>query len=192
MAVLNIYNSFHPILNKPTKYIDEIDDQIINLANNMLETLHNTGNGIGLAANQVGESKSLIVIDLSEAKDYKGAKPIVMINPSIESFSDEMIEYEEGCLSIPDFYENLMRPAAIQVQYYDLKGKEYNISTDALLARVMQHEIDHLNGILFYQRLSKLKLTLAKNKLNKIKNGTTLPNYPFVLPNGQLVVQTVS
>lgn len=189
MAVLPIYNSFHPVLNKPTKFIDEIDDDIIALANNMLETLHNTGNGIGLAANQVGISKSLIIIDLSASKEFKNKKPIVMINPTIASFSEELVESEEGCLSVPDFYEKIMRPSAIQVIYYDLKGKEFNLGVDSLLARVMQHEIDHLNGILFYQRMNPLKRNLNKNKLNKIKNGIILPDYPFVLPDGKLVMQ---
>ncbi|HRS01378.1 MAG TPA: peptide deformylase [Bacteroidota bacterium] len=189
MAVLPIYNCFHPILSKPTKFIDEIDDKIIDLADNMLETLHKTGNGIGLAANQVGESRSLIVIDLSAAKEYKNEKPIIMVNPIIDSFSDDLVEFEEGCLSVPDFYEKILRPEAIQVVYYDLKGKEYNKNIDGLLARVMQHEIDHLNGILFYQRLSLLKRNMTKNKLNKIKNGIILPDYPYVLPDGKLVGQ---
>ena len=192
MSVLAIYNCFHPVLNKPTKFIDEIDDKIVALANNMLETLRNTGNGIGLAANQVGESQSLIVIDLSASKEYKNEKPIIMINPIISDSSEELVEYEEGCLSIPDFYEKILRPSEVQVQYYDLKGKEYNVNADAILARVMQHEIDHLNGILFYQRLSPLKRNLTKNKLNKIKNGIVLPDYPYVLADGKLAIQPAS
>jgi peptide deformylase len=110
-----------------------------------------------------------------------------MINPEIVEFSDEKVIEQEGCLSVPDFYEEVERPVNILVKYLDLQEKEHIDEVTGYLARVMQHEIDHLNGILFYQRLSPLKKTLSKNKLNKIKKGIILPDYPFVLPDGTLV-----
>ncbi|MDQ1266348.1 MAG: peptide deformylase [Bacteroidota bacterium] len=151
----------------------------------MFETMYKA-DGIGLAANQVGISKSLIVIDTSGAEGAKYSDPpIVMINPVIESFSDDEIDFPEGCLSVPKFYEKVIRPIQIQVRYYDLEMKEYVFEADEMLSRVMQHEIDHLNGVLFYEKLTPVRRALAKNKLKKIKRGDTIPFYPMIGPDGK-------
>ncbi len=184
MARMPIYNSFHPILNKKTEPIKNIDGETKQLVDDMFVTMYNS-DGIGLAANQVGVSKSLVIIDVSPSLD-NGTKeaPIVMINPVIQNFSEEENEFKEGCLSVPLFYEKVIRPAQINIKYYDLNGKEHNREADGILATVMQHEVDHLSGTLFYEKLTPIRRSLAKNKLKKIKKGKTIPDYPMVLPDG--------
>ncbi|MGB9701095.1 MAG: peptide deformylase [Candidatus Kapaibacteriota bacterium] len=187
MAIKPIYNCFHPVLNKPTTKVENIDFSVKQIANDLIDTLKKISNGVGLAANQIGATQSVLYIDISIVDEFKNVKPIIMINPEIIKFSEEKVIDQEGCLSIPDFYEEVERPDNILVKYYDLQEKEHIEEVSGYLSRVMQHEIDHLNGILFYQRLSPLKKTLSKNKLNKIKKGIILPDYPFVLPDGTLV-----
>lgn len=189
MAILPIYNCYHPVLRKKTQKIVEIDQSIKDLADNMLETMYNTGNGVGLAANQVGEDKSIVVLDLAKADDDENApgKPIVMINPEILSYSEETIEENEGCLSIPDLYDKVARAKTITVKYTALNGNEVTEIAEDFHARVVQHEVDHLNGILFVERLSPLRKSLNKNRLRKIQKGITLPDYPMVMPDGKLV-----
>lgn len=186
MSIIPVYNCFHPVLRKKTDPIKNIDDSIVKLVDDMFATMHNA-EGIGLAANQVGVSKSLLVIDIGYYNDkYKGP-PILMINPEIKFFSDEIYEYEEGCLSIPSVRDVVERPKMIQVSYYDLNMKEHNIEADNLLSRVIQHEIDHLNGLLFFDRLTPLRRTLLKNKLRKIEKGQYETDYPMVLPDGKIL-----
>ena len=186
MSLLPIYNCYHPILKKKTNQVTEFNQDLKDFINNMFETMYKA-DGVGLAANQVGQSLSVIVIDTSEAKDEKDCHPpIAMINPEIITFSDELIEYQEGCLSIPKFYEDVDRPKEIEVRYFDIDMKEITITADLLFARVIQHEIDHLNGILFYERLSSLRRTLAKSKLRKIEKGDYSTFYPMVMPNGTM------
>jgi peptide deformylase len=187
MAVKPVYNCFHEVLNKPTKKIDAINGQIAQLAKDLIDTLRSISTGVGLAGNQIGAEESILLIDVSQIDEYKNSKPILMINPEILEFSDKTIEMQEGCLSVPDFYEQVVRAKNIKVRYWDLKEQEHIEDMNEYIARVVQHEIDHLNGILFYQRLTPLKKTLAKNKLNKIKKGVILPDYPYVLPNGKLI-----
>ena len=178
MAFLPIYNCFHPIMKKSTEDIQEIDGDLQKLVDDMFETMY-TADGIGLAANQVGVSKSLVVIDTSAATKKNDPK-YVLINPQILETSEETNEYQEGCLSVPKFFEDVIRPKKIKVRFWDLKGKEFNIEADDTLARVMQHEIDHLNGILFYERLTPLRRTLSKSKLNRIRKRQTKPDYEMV------------
>ena len=187
MAVRPIYNSFHPILNKPTNYIENIDGKAFQIGMDLQDTLKAISNGIGLAGNQIGIDKSIILIDVTQVEEYSKIQPIIMINPEILEFSDDLVDYQEGCLSVPDLYDDVKRPSQIKVKYYDFNQKEIIRELDGLLARVVQHEVDHLNGILFYQRFTPLKKTLNKNKLNKIKNGKIIPDYQFVLPDGKLV-----
>lgn len=186
MAILPIYNCFHPILKKKTNDIENIDESIRQLAKDMLETMYNTGNGVGLAGNQVGMDKSILVVDISDPEDTAKYEPIVMINPVITDSSESTIEMTEGCLSVPELYEKVARPEEIDVQYYNLEGKEINIHADGFLSRVIQHEIDHLNGILFFEKLTPLRKTLVKNKLKKIQKGLILPDYPMINPDGKL------
>ena len=185
MAIIPIYNSFHPVLKKKTEAVKEIDGKLKELIDNMFITMYHA-DGIGLAANQVGVSQSFVIIDVS-ASSNKNIAPLVMINPVIKSFSDEEVDFSEGCLSVPKFFETVVRPKNIQVRYFDMNMKEHNEEVDDILSRVMQHEIDHLNGILFYERLSPIKRTLSKSKLKKIQRGKVIPKYPMILANGKLV-----
>lgn len=187
MSLLPIYNCFNPVLKKKTEKVEHIDENLKKLVENMFETMYNA-DGIGLAANQVGVSKSLVIIDISRNDNFKNQPPLVLINPEIITFSEEKDEFLEGCLSIPNFYETVDRPEAIEIKFYDLNMKEHKIEANDLLARVMQHEIDHLNGILFFERLSPIKKTLAKSKLKKIKNGQVDAKYEMVNPDGRLYI----
>ncbi|OGU60903.1 MAG: peptide deformylase [Ignavibacteria bacterium GWF2_33_9] len=187
MAVKPIYNCYHPVLNNPTIPFENIDGEAIQVVQDLFDTLKSISNGVGLAANQIGINRSALVIDLMQVKEYRSMKPLAMINPVIEHFSDNIVEMEEGCLSVPDLYEGVNRPESIVVSYYDVHQKHHREEVSGYLARVMQHEIDHLNGILFYQRFTPLKKTLTKNKLKKIQKGLLLPDYPFVTAEGELI-----
>lgn len=187
MAIKPIYNCFHPILNKPTEFFQNIDGESFSIARDLQDTLQSISNGIGLAANQIGYNKSILLIDVRKIEEFENMQPIIMVNPEIILHSDKVIEMQEGCLSIPDLYEDVTRPEQIQVRYWDLNQKEIIKEYNGYIARVIQHEIDHLEGILYFQHLSPFKKTLIKNKLNKIRKGEILPDYPFVLPDGNLV-----
>lgn len=180
MAILPVYNSFHPVLNKSVNKVEDINNDIRILVDNMFETMYNA-DGIGLAANQVGKSLALIVIDTSVSDDETAYHPpLVLINPVIESLSDDEVNYTEGCLSVPKFFEKVSRPINVSIRYTDMKEKEKTLDADELLARVIQHETDHLNGILFYTKLTPMRRTLAKNKLKRIRLGKIETNYKMV------------
>ncbi len=177
---LPIYSCFHPILKEKTEDIENITPEIIQLAKDMIEAMH-VADGIGLAANQVGKSLSLVTINTAAVSDAKVKyKDLVLINPIITDFSDEEISYKEGCLSVPTIHELVDRPIAVTVKYYDLAGKEHTIEDDDIFARVAQHELDHLQGIIFTERLSAMKKALIKSKMRKIQKGQLLPEYQFV------------
>lgn len=177
--ILPIYLYNHPVLRTKATPISEVNEDLRNFIENMFETMRHA-NGIGLAANQVGSSHALTVIDISETEEGETSRPLVLINPVIEYFSDEEVEHEEGCLSLPDLRDMIVRPEAIQVRYYDENMKEHHVEADGLLARVMQHEIDHLNGMYFFERMSAIRRTLAKGKLKKIERGQIEPDYQHV------------
>lgn len=187
MAIKPVYNCFHPILNKPTQEFANIDGEALTIAKDLQDTLQSISNGIGLAANQIGYDKSILLIDVRQIEEYANTSPLIMINPEIIMESDKQVEMQEGCLSIPELYENVFRPEIVQVRYWDLNQKEIIQDFDGYLARVVQHEIDHLDGILYFQHLSSFKRTLIKNKLNKIRKGDILPDYPYVMPDGRLI-----
>lgn len=171
--ILPIYTYNHPVLKAKTTPIEEMSDEVQSLIDNMFETMYEA-RGIGLAANQVGKGLSLTVIDTTEAEDDddEGAgERIVLINPVIEAFSEEEEEFEEGCLSLPDLRDIVVRPIEIQVRYLDANFKEQVRGADGILARVMQHEIDHLNGTYFFERLSPIRKTLVQGKLRRIAKG---------------------
>ena len=172
---LPIYTYDHPVLKQKTKRVANINDAVLSLAMNMMETMRHA-HGIGLAANQVGKSLSLTVVDISETDDNEDVKPLVLINPEIIDVEGESI-FEEGCLSLPGLREDVKRPSDIFFKYIDVNGKEITSEADGLLARVIQHEIDHLNGIYFFERLSKLKQTLVKPELNRIRKGDIETDY---------------
>ncbi|MDE0400408.1 MAG: peptide deformylase [Candidatus Poribacteria bacterium] len=158
-----------PVLRKRAAPVTEITDAERQLAVQMLETLYATGNGIGLAATQVGVLKRLIIVDIGE-EDDEGYEPLVLFNPELMSFDGEIVA-EEGCLSIPDVTAEVKRPERIVVEGIDVQNESVRIQTDGLLARVLQHEIDHLNGVLFIDRISGLKRQLLKEELLKIQQA---------------------
>lgn len=163
MALLPILSYPHPNLRKIAQPITEIDDTIRQLAKDMFETMYDAP-GIGLAATQVDQHIQLIVMDLSEEKN----QPMVFINPVVTPLTDELQCYKEGCLSIPEYYDEVERPARVNIKALDLDGKPLDINADGLLAVCIQHEVDHLNGKLFIDYLSQLKRNRAKTKVEKV------------------------
>ena len=153
-----------PILRQVSSPLEQVDDSVRALSQDMLETMYDAP-GIGLSAIQVGIPKRMLVIDLSKEDEEKA--PQVFINPEIVQSSDERSVYEEGCLSIPDYYAEVERPAAITVRHLDREGKEQLTEADGLLATCLQHEIDHLNGVLFIDHISKLKREMVIRKFTK-------------------------
>jgi peptide deformylase len=141
-----------------------IDDELRRLVDDMFETMYDAP-GIGLAAIQVGVPKRVITMDLAKKEEPKA--PQVFINPQVLWQSEEKAVYEEGCLSIPEFYEEVERPAKVRVKYLDLGGNEQELEAEELLATCLQHEIDHLNGILFIDHISKLKRDRVLKKFTK-------------------------
>ncbi|MEI5679997.1 MULTISPECIES: peptide deformylase [unclassified Mesorhizobium] len=154
-----------PLLRQLSKPLERVDDSLRKLADDMLETMYDAP-GIGLAAIQIGEPLRMLVIDL--AKEDEKPAPQVFINPEVLESSDERSVYEEGCLSIPDYYAEVERPASVQVKFLDRDGKEQEITADGLLATCLQHEIDHLNGVLFIDHISKLKRDMVVKKFKKL------------------------
>jgi peptide deformylase len=148
-----------------SKPVEKVDTAIRKLADDMFETMYEAP-GIGLAAIQIGEPLRLVTMDLAKKDDEKA--PQVFINPEVTWSSDEINVHEEGCLSIPDYYEDVERPAKVRVKYLDLDGKLQEVEADGLLATCLQHEIDHLNGVLFIDHLSKLKRDRVVKKFTKI------------------------
>ena len=155
-----------PILRKKSKSLEKVDDELRRLLDDMLETMYSAP-GIGLAAVQIGILKRLIVIDISKEKEKKN--PLFLINPEIISKSKNTSIYEEGCLSLPGHFAEIERPAECQIKYIGYDGKKKEIKANGLLSTCIQHEIDHLDGILFIDYLSKLKKDMILKKLVKHK-----------------------
>ncbi len=158
-----------PVLRKRAKPVAEITDAERQLAEDMLLTLEATGNGIGLAATQVGILKKLIIIDIGEVDDQE-YETLVLFNPEILSSEGEIVA-EEGCLSIPDVTADVKRPESIVVEAINVQGESVHIEADGLVARVLQHEIDHLNGVLFIDRIGGLKRRLLSDELLRIQQA---------------------
>ncbi len=178
MAVLPITVYGDKILRKKASKVTEVDLKTIELIKNMFDTMRNA-NGIGLAANQVGVDKSIFVIDVSQVEEYKGTKPMAIINPKIIKRSEKKVIIEEGCLSIPDIRQEVERPESITIVYHDTDLKEHTFEADDLLARVMQHEYDHLHGILFTDLISDELRKKLKKDMNKIKKRKIEIDYPI-------------
>ena len=157
-----------PIPRKKCEPLEKVDTETKKLMDDMLETMY-AAPGIGLAAIQVGILKRLVVIDISKGEEEK--KPMFLINPQIIHRSKKTSIYEEGCLSLPGQFAEIERPAECTLKYIDYNGKEKELKADGLLATCIQHEVDHLNGILFIDYLSKLKKDMAIKKLVKQKKG---------------------
>ncbi len=153
-----------PLLRKVSAPVTLVDTEVKNLMDDMLETMY-AAPGIGLAAVQVGVLKRIIVIDLSKEDEKKD--PLFIVNPQITFKSDKLISYEEGCLSIPNQFAEVKRPSSCKVNFLDYEGKKREINADGLLATCIQHEVDHLNGVLFIDHLSKLKKDLILKKTKK-------------------------
>ena len=155
-----------PILRKKCAPLEKVDDDIRKLMKDMLETMYDAP-GIGLAAVQIGILKRLVVLDVS--KDENKKDPLFLINPEIISKSENSSVYEEGCLSLPGQFAEIERPAECFLKYIDLNGKEKKLKANGLLSTCIQHEVDHLNGVLFIDYLSKLKKDMIIKKLVKRK-----------------------
>jgi peptide deformylase len=164
MAIRDILTLPDPRLRAVADPVDGIDEEVRTLAKDMLETMY-AAPGIGLAATQLGVMRRIVVMDLSKEDEPKN--PIVMINPEILKFSDETVETEEGCLSIPEIYYEVERPAAVTVRYTDLDGNVQERDATDRLAICVQHELDHLDGVLYIDYLSRLKRDRVVKKFQK-------------------------
>jgi peptide deformylase len=152
MSVLKIIKYPSDILSQKLQPVENFDSDLKYIVRDMFETMY-AYNGIGLAANQVGINKRIVVVDVS-SKEEKKVLPIALINPQIVNYSKKKQVAEEGCLSFPGFFEKVVRSLSVEVEYYDINGKRQRIIAEGLLARVLQHEIDHINGIVFVKRMS--------------------------------------
>jgi peptide deformylase len=164
MAILPIRVIPDPVLRAKAPAVTVFDDELRHFLDDLLETMY-AAPGIGLAATQVGVMKRVTVIDVSREGEEKA--PLFIVNPEITWWSDEFAVYEEGCLSIPDYYEDVERPARIRFRHQDRNGHVVEREADGLLATCVQHEIDHLDGVLFIDHISKLKRDMVWKKFAK-------------------------
>ena len=165
MAILEIVKLPDPMLREQSAPVERVDDDLRRLVENMFETMYDAP-GIGLAGIQVGVSRRLFTMDV--AREGEDKNPICMINPEIIWQSDDLSTYEEGCLSIPEYYAEVDRPAEVKMKYMDQFGKEHEVALDGLSATCAQHEFDHLNGALFIDYISKLRRDRVIRKFTKL------------------------
>lgn len=170
MSILPIVTLPDPILREASKPVERIDSDAVRLANDMLETMYKAP-GIGLAAIQVGVPLRLIVLDVTDDEEER-KNPLILFNPEIVRLGSEMRMHEEGCLSIPDFRIDIDRPSSLTVNYLDPEGKAQTLDAEGLLATAIQHEVDHLNGKLIIDFLSKLRRDMVIRKFKKAARGT--------------------
>ena len=173
MAVLKLYEYPEPVLKKKAQNVEKVDAELQKLLDDMLETMYASA-GIGLAAPQIGVSKRIVVIDVEQEDDDNGVRqgnPLFLVNPEIIWHSDEKVCGEEGCLSVPKQRAEVERFAQVKVRYWDYDGKEQEILGDGLLAICLQHELDHLDGILYIDRISRLKRQMLLKKLDKMRSN---------------------
>ena len=165
MAIRKILKFPDQDLRIKAKPVETFDEELKALTDDMFETMHSV-NGIGLAATQIGVAKQVAVIDISPEKN----EPLVIVNPVIQILDPSKTEdYDEGCLSVPGFFEKISRPSDIKLTYQDLNGEKQEIKPEGLLTKVVQHELDHLNGRLFVDHISELKRRRIRNKIVKQK-----------------------
>ena len=165
MAIRKILKFPDQDLRIKAKPVESFDDELKTLTDDMFDTMHSV-NGIGLAATQIGVAKQVAVIDISPEKN----EPLIIVNPEIQILDPSKTEdYDEGCLSVPGFFEKISRPSDIKLTYQDLNGKKQEIKPEGLLTKVVQHELDHLNGRLFVDHISELKRRRIRNKIVKQK-----------------------
>jgi peptide deformylase len=168
MAILPVITLPDPLLRKKSAAVERVDNELRKLADDMLETMYDAP-GVGLAAVQVGVLRRLVVLDT--AKDGEPDKPLVLINPEIVKLGSELRMHEEGCLSIPDVRIEIDRPSLVTVRYLDREGKAQELVADGLLATAIQHEIDHLDGKLIIDFLSRLKRDIIVRRFKKQAKG---------------------
>jgi peptide deformylase len=166
MTIRPIITAPDPRLQAVSTDVEKVDAEIRKLVDDMAESMY-AADGIGLAAVQIGVPKRVIVIDLDQKEGKKN--PRAFINPKILWASEEMAVFEEGCLSVPEIWDDVERPARIKCEYLDLDGKKVELEADGMLATCLQHEMDHLNGVLFIDHLSRLKRSMVIKKLTKAK-----------------------
>ena len=184
--ILPIHVYGDPILRIEAEDVEADSEALQQLIDDMIETMHGAA-GIGLAAPQVGRTERLFVIDLTamiedlepEAREALPEQPMVLINPELVWESDEACEFEEGCLSIPDLREYVRRPECIAVRYLDRNFEEQELEVGSLLARVIQHEYDHLDGVLFIDHISAFRRKLIKRRLREMASGNVEADYPL-------------
>jgi len=179
--ILPIYTFDHPVLRQETTQIEQDSDELQKLIKNLIMTMRNA-DGLGLAANQVGKSLALTVIDLKHVPGMEERGELVLINPALTGTEGESV-FEEGCLSLPGIREEIVRPEKIGVKFLDRNLKEVEMEAEKILGRVIQHEIDHLHGKYFIDYLSHFKLSLLKVKLSKMMRGTVETEYPLAPPS---------
>ncbi len=167
MSLLDIITVPDPVLREPAQPVGHVNDDLRRVLDDMLETMYDAP-GIGLAANQVGLLKRILVMDVASRTEGE-KKPVFMINPEIIWKSDDISVMEEGCLSIPEQFAEVQRPAEVRVRYIDYHGKDAELHAAELMSRCVQHEIDHLNGVLFVDYLSKLKRDMLIKRVEKMK-----------------------
>ena len=167
MAILELYTYPHKILAQRAEKVEKVDDEMRKFLDDMLETMYHD-KGVGLAAPQVGVSKRVIVIDDKVTEEgERGPHPLYMVNPEIIEKSEEMILFNEGCLSVPGQSAEVERHFKVKVKYLDYNGKEQVLEAEDYLAVIIQHETDHLDGILYIDRISRLKRNMIIKKLSK-------------------------
>ena len=171
MAVKPILTEPNKLLRQISKKVDKVGNDERKLMDDMLETMY-AANGIGLAAIQIGVPKRIIVMDIS--KDPEKKEPIYFVNPIIKKKNPEKVTYEEGCLSVPNQFAQIDRPSRCDIEYLDYNGEKQILNAEGLMATCIQHEIDHLEGILFIDYLSKLKRSIIVKKLSKLKSNTAI------------------
>ncbi len=170
MTILPIITLPDPLLRQTSQPIERVDAELHRLIDDMLATMYDAP-GVGLAAVQVGVLKRLLVIDLADHEEGEPRKPIAMINPQIIRLGDTMKVFDEGCLSIPDVRVEIERPDSLRVRYIDRDGRQQEIDADGLLATAIQHELDHLDGRLIIDFLSRLKRDMVVRKFKKLARG---------------------
>jgi peptide deformylase len=166
MALREILTVPDPVLKQVSQPVAAVDDDLRALMDDMLETMY-AAPGIGLAAIQIGVPKRVLVMDLARKEDDEGPKPRYFVNPEIVWRSDDLAVYEEGCLSVPEIFDEVERPAKVRLRYLDYDGKTVEEEADGLFAVCIQHEMDHLDGVLFIDHLSRLKRSRAVAKVKK-------------------------
>ena len=167
MAIKTILTEPNKILRQVSKQVEKVGEEEKKIMDDMLETMYQA-NGIGLAAIQIGIPKRIIVIDLAKGEEKKN--PMYFVNPVIKNKNQNLATYEEGCLSVPDQFAEIDRPSTCEVEYLDYHGEKKILKAEGLIATCIQHEMDHLQGILFIDYLSKLKKSMIIKKLSKGKN----------------------